>query len=256
MKLFGITYIPIAVSPDTDLTKAPEVIGATIQANATIAAAIVGAIATILAAILATILAKEKGKSKKLEDKLEELNNVVDSLIGELKNLEQAAIEANLKNTLFEISNSFTTKILEIRKDFEVWQEAYIWLEREQENLLRKAFNDALNKLDDLQNPGRSLALSASKEQFKKSINKRLQWVLLCLKNKIICGLDEERVKSRLIPRIIEPEAYLEAYKSIKDQIIAAKNKGNRHFFNKKKSLSHEGADVLHKFIDLLIEER
>jgi gas vesicle protein len=256
MKLFRITYTSIAVSPDTDLTKAPEVIGATIQANATITAAIVGAIATLLAAILATILTKEKGKSKKLEDKLEELNKVVDSLIGEFKNLDQSDVEPNLKNTLFEISNSFTTKILEIKKDFEVWQEAYFWLEREQENLLRKAFDDTLSKLDYLQNPGRCLALSASKEQFKRSINKRLEWVRLCLKFKIIRGLDEERVKSRLTPRIIEPEAYLEAYKSIKDQIIAAKNKENRNFLNKKKSLSREGADVLHKFIDLLIEER
>jgi hypothetical protein len=63
-------------------------------------------------------------------------------------------------------------------------------------------------------------------------------------------------VKSRLTPRIIESEAYQEAYKSIKVQIIAAKNKENRNFFKKKKSLSIEGVDVLHKFIDLLIEER
>lgn len=256
IKLFEIFSIPIVVSPDPDPTKAPEVIGATIQANATIIAAFVGAIAALVATIFGALLTKEKEKSKNLKDNETKLIQSIDSLRGKLEELGQAVREPNLKNTLFEISNSFTTKFLEIQKNSEVWQEAYYWLEREQENLLRKAFDDTLNKLNHLQNPGRCLASSASKEQFKKSINDRLRWVRICLKNKIIRALDEERVKSRLTPRIIESEAYQEAYKSIKVQIIAAKNKENRNFFKKKKSLSIEGVDVLHKFIDLLIEER
>jgi hypothetical protein len=63
-KLFEIFSTPIVVLSDIDPTEAPEVIGATIQANATIIAAII----TLVATILGVLLTKEKEKSKKLEN--------------------------------------------------------------------------------------------------------------------------------------------------------------------------------------------
>jgi hypothetical protein len=56
----------------------------------------------------------------------------LDALKSQLEELGQAVREPNLKNTLFEILDSFSIKFLEIEKDFEVWQEAYLWLEQEQ----------------------------------------------------------------------------------------------------------------------------
>lgn len=250
IKLFEVLSTLIVVPSDTDPTKAPEVIGATIQANATIIAAIVGAIATIMGALLTVIIPlfiKEKEKTKTLGNRIKSLENLVSNLKQDLQEFSEAIADSKLKNTLVETINSFNVQLVEISKDPRVWENAYIWLKREQSNLLKKALNNIFEKHPDLKKPGMLLDSKEQRKKFELSIDDRLDWIRMSLKRKTTIPI--EVMKSGATPLISEPTAYLEVYNSIKQQIKVTIENGSS-------SLSSDGAEVLQNFINYLVHEK
>jgi hypothetical protein len=239
MRLLELISTLIVVFPATTLTKAPEVIGATIQAIAAILAA--------LLTVLIPLFVQERNKAGELERLLDEQKKFISENKEKFQELVKAVANPELKNALSKTLNSFNIQLIEIGKAPGVWKNAYIWLKREQNNLLKNALNDVIKKYPDLKKTGGSLASKEQINTFKMSIEDRLDWIRISLKNTTTIPI--ELIKDKWTPLITEPTAYLEAYNSMKRQIRV-------NIENGRSSLSRDGAEVMQNFIDCLVNER
>ncbi|MEW5858373.1 MAG: hypothetical protein AB1861_13480 [Cyanobacteriota bacterium] len=240
---------------NTNLIQSPEII-----------AAIIGGIAAISAGIVTELFKRFLEKKQRevqtvngLNQQQEQFfNNKISILEKELFTVKQAISrltqnqvgkdtqDHDLKTSISEI-NSTIDKIIDktknITRTFEIWKEAYLWLSKEKKQLVEQSLNAVLKKYPYLKNPGRALDSTAKKNNFRDSLDDRLDWILISLKNDTTIE-PTVTIRQLMKPRISENKAYEEAFDYIKYKIKAA---------NQKTELSEDATELMHGFLDYLL---
>jgi uncharacterized caspase-like protein len=118
---------------------------------------------------------------------------------------------------------------------FEAEREAEEWLASHKENLVKALVEEVFNTYHPLKNLGRKTDLLAEREQFEKSLNHCLQWVIFSLK----AGEPIKLIKEKMTPPIKSIGSYEMAFTLIKEKMP--------------QHLSRQATEVLHDLIDRLI---